>query len=537
MQRQGAAVFAGFLIVAWAVLSVVLLVKGGLYIAKHEGDTMHLIDIVLRQAGGEWPHLDFMTPIGLLATAPIAALVGLGWGVGMAMLGAQVLVAGLFLLPIWWVGASRLQTGWALVFGAICLGLSLALVHGEPQPSLSVSMHYNRWAWALAFMAIATAILPPVNRQSSVADGLVMGLSVAALALIKVTYVAAFLPAIVVALLLRRDWTALGVAIAAGLGVVAVVTLAAGPAFWGAYLSDLLTVTGSDTRPHPGHELNGVIAAPAYLGGSFAALASVVLLRQAKRQDAGLVLLLLVPGFFYVTYQNFGNDPQWLYLLGVLLFALRPEPGIRNGFGWDMRQALALAGCAVFMLGLPSALNLGFSPFRHFFANAGLYQPMFPRSEQQDDIFVLTSRNAQPTGTVKRPVIGLDLPEPEETVPPAILLGETLPECELSGGTITIYDGMARDIEQAGFAGAALYGADLLTSYWLFGDFRRLPGGAPWRYDGLPGIEHASHLVVPLCPLDRRSRTSTIEGLEAAGYGMVERHRTEGYILLELQAP
>ncbi|WP_068115392.1 hypothetical protein [Tropicimonas marinistellae] len=537
MKRRDALAFGAFLAGLWAILSVVLLLKGGLYIEKHEGDTLHLVDIVLRQAAGEWPHLDFMTPIGLFATAPIAFFAAQGWDVGVAFLAAQVLVGALFILPVWWVGVSRMQSGWAAVFGAICLFLALAMVHGESEPSLSISMHYNRWAWALAFLAIATAILPPVNRESRVADGLVLGLAVAALAMIKVTYVAAFLPPILVALLLRRDWGAIGVAIAAGLAVVAAITLMAGVDFWGAYVRDVLTVVQSESRPRPGHALRAIVVAPAYLGGTFAALAAVILLRQAGRDNEGLVLLLLLPGFAYVTYQNFGNDPQWLYLLGVLLFMLRPAAGTVNAAGWDMRQAIALAGCAVFMLALPSALNVSFSPFRHLAAKPAEFKPMFPRNTDERSVFVKGDRNERIGGRVELEIIGLTAPEPEEEIADAVLLDEVLPVCELSGGFILRYDGIARDLEQAGFDGSAIFGADLLTSYWLFGDFQRLASGAPWRYDGLPGIGSASHLLVPLCPLSLNSRANVLKLVREAGYGLAEQRRTSAYVLLELQAP
>ncbi len=536
MQKRGSIAFGGFLLALWAGLSAVLLAKGGLYIAKHEGDTIHLIDMVIRQSQGAWPHLDYMTPIGWLATAPIALFVGHGWGIGMAYLAAQVLFAAALIPAIWWVGVSRLQTGWAMVFGAVCIWLCLAMVHGEAQPSLSISMHYNRWAWAQAFLAIAIVFLPSVGRRSQVADGLVLGLTVAGLALIKVTYVAAFFPVILLALLMHRQWRALLVALATGLAIVAAMTLAAGAGFWAAYLGDLFAVTGSETRAQPGHSLYGVIAAPAYLGGSFAALAAVVLLRQAGRDREGALLLLLVPGFFYVTYQNYGNDPQWLYLLGILLFALRPAPGVTNTAGWDMRQALTLAGCAVFMLGLPSALNLAFSPFRHFNAPAAAHLPLFPRSAEHGDIHVLIERNRDPAGNIRLPALASAVAVADADGPqPTVLKGEELPLCRLSGGTVTVFDGIARDLEAAGFAGKAIFGADLLTSYWLFGDFQRLEGAAPWRYGGLPGIEGASHLLVPLCPMDGRARRSVLEALEARGIGLAEVHRNDVYQLYELQ--
>ena len=45
------------------------------------------------------------------------------------------------------------------------------------------------------------------------------------------------------------------------------------------------------------------------MGCSLAIIAAVIFLRQAGRQVEGLALLVLMPGCFYVAYQNFGNDP------------------------------------------------------------------------------------------------------------------------------------------------------------------------------------------------------------------------------------
>ena len=73
MSRPNPFVLCVVLIVAIATLGGVAVLKGGFYVAKHEGDTLHLLQIVFRMAEGEWPHLDFMTPIGVLAFWPIVA--------------------------------------------------------------------------------------------------------------------------------------------------------------------------------------------------------------------------------------------------------------------------------------------------------------------------------------------------------------------------------------------------------------------------------------------------------------------------------
>ena len=105
---------AGFLVGVFLPRSAaVTLAKGGFYIGKHEGDTLHLLQIVLREARGQWPHLDFQTPIGVLATAPVALFVRLGAGVGHAILYAQILLAAIALPAIWWVASSRFAGVWA----------------------------------------------------------------------------------------------------------------------------------------------------------------------------------------------------------------------------------------------------------------------------------------------------------------------------------------------------------------------------------------------------------------------------------------
>ncbi|MGL4309509.1 MAG: hypothetical protein ACRCSU_03395, partial [Paracoccaceae bacterium] len=381
MMRANSGMLAVFLLAVLAALGGTALLQGGLYVGKHEGDTLHLLEIVFRMADGQRPHLDFMTPIGALAFAPIALFVDQGMGVGHAILWSQILVAAVLFPAVWWAAYSRFPGGWAYVFGFLVLMLALALVHGEAQRSVSISMHYNRWAWAVAYVVIALAMLPPLaGRGRPLPEGIIIGLGMAFLVLCKITYFVAFVIPVALALVLRRDWLALGAALVAGLAVAGAVTAVAGFDFWLAYLRDIATVAGSSVRAAPGEPFSAILGAPAYLGGSLAAIFGVIFLRQAGTEDAaakhaGLVLLLLLPGFFYVTYQNFGNDPQWLPLLGLLLMVYRPEGILRNGLGWDLRTGLAVTAAAAFALAAPSVFNLTYSPFRHLGATAEKHAP------------------------------------------------------------------------------------------------------------------------------------------------------------------
>lgn len=527
-----------------AVLALVLvayaaatLARGGFYIGKHEGDMLHLLQIVFREAQGQWPHLDFQTPIGVLATAPIALFVTLGFGVGMAILLSQVLVAALALPAIWRVAESRFAGGWAYLFGGFTLVLILALVHGETERSVSFSMHYNRWAWAAAFLAIAPAILAPrPGREAPLADGLVIGAALSMLALVKVTYFAAFLIPIAVALIGHRAWSTMGSALGFGLAVAVVVTLLAGtPLFWLAYLRDLFTVAGSEVRPQPGLPFAAVVGAPAYMGGSIVALLGVIFLRQAGRQLEGLVLLLLVPGFFYVQYQNWGNDPQWLGLLALILITLKPAGPVRNALGWDVSKGLGVLAIAAFTFAAPSAFNLAYSPLRHLVADISTHTPVLPGSGLHEDLQTAAVRALRIDAKQ-----ALDLPgsafaafvDPELREDRTEWNGETWPQCQVELGMIAWFDAIADDLVASGLAdGKTAFAADILSSFWMFGAFEPLPGASPWYYGGLPGFEAADYLIVPLCPLSTKVRRLILEEVAASGTALTEVRRNEMYVL------
>lgn len=539
MTKTNLAGLTACLIALGAVMGATAVLKGGLYIGKHEGDTLHLMQIVFRMAEGQAPHLDFMTPIGALAFWPIAVLVKAGLGIGMAVIWSQVIMALVFLPVVIWVAWTRLSVWVGGLFGLFVMVLLLALVHGEAERSVSISMHYNRQAWAAAFVAIVTALLPPVlDRRGAAIDGVIIGLMVCMMALIKMTYFVAFAMPVLVALLLTGQRRAALVAAVSGLIVAGLITVFAGVDYWIAYARDLLTVAGSDIRAAPGEPLNAVMAAPAYLGGSVAAIAGVIFLRQAKVATGGLVLLLLVPGFFYVTYQNFGNDPQWLLLLAVLLLALRGQAqDVVNGWGWHLRDAIGITAAAALAMTAPSFLNLAYSPLRHMNVDVAKYAPILPRGGVHADLFGADLRVNRVDARVPLDgqVAGLAAYAGRE--PPATFKGEVLPRCAVELGLPRVMDAIARDLEDAGLAeGKSVFAADIFSSYWLFGPLEPMDQGAPWYYGGLPGMADADYLLVPLCPVVQDVRAMVLREIEAldAPVPAAEIRRTELYILYEL---
>lgn len=521
-----------------AVQSAALLLKGGFHVAMHEGDTLHLLDMMMRMAEGQWPHLDFMTPIGVLAVAPMAALAALGVGAGQAILGAQVAVAVLLFPVVVRVAASRFPGAWAHAFGIYTLVLVLALIHGEEARASSISMHYNRWAWALAYVAIPLALLPPIGPARPRLDGVVIGLAMAGLALMKMTYFVALAGPVALAILLRRDRAMALAAIGAGLAVAAFLTLLAGPSFWLTYAADLLTVARSESRPEPGEALGSVYAGPAHMTATLLIAVAVILLRQTPAKNAGLVLLLLFPAFVYITWQNWGNDPQWLFLLAFLVMALRPPAGTVLRFGYDLRQALTIVAVAAFANGAGSAINLASSPLHHYALDTGEMMPLVPGNPALAD--VLGDRDRALKRAELRPApltgIGLEAYAATEAEEPVVIAGEVMPDCTAQGAFTATYVALARDLEAAGYGGTGILAADLLSGFWLFGDFRAVRGAAPWYYDGLPGLEDSDYLLVPLCPTTPKVREFVAKAVAERGLTLTEVRRTPLYILYRPQA-
>jgi len=517
------------------------LAAGGLNLAKHEGDTLHLADMVLRMAEfGQWPHLDFMTPIGVLAVAPIAGLVTLGLGIGHAVIVAQILLALLLLAAMLRTAESRLEGIWPWVVTGYTMILCLALVHGLSEPAVSVSMHYNRWAWAIAYVVVPLAILPPLGGARPWVDGVLIGLGMSVLALLKVTFFVGLAPAVIVALVARGEGRMILAALVTGLVPVVILTLLAGVGFWPAYIGDLLEVTHSAIRTDPGPDFVTVVAGPAGLLASLLALATVILLRSNGRMVEGLAVLVLTPGLYYITWQNFGNDPQWLVLMAAIAGMSAPEGGGRNTVGMGLRGSLGVLAVMALTLSAPSALNMAWSPMRHLSADLKTLTPMLPGRPRHDDLRIQEWRLYQVDAQVPLDTPGTPFASyaaRAERPEPPVLNGETLPTCTLLTGYSAVYETMDREIVALTRPGARVLLADLLTGLWMFGDVAPVPRAAIWYYGGTPGLAQADYVAVPLCPTTELARSEFLKAAAAEGWRLVEVARTETMILLRPEKP
>lgn len=526
MDKAGARLFLVYLLGLVALMGGLALAKGGLYVDRHEGDTLHLIEIVLRMAEGQWPHLDFVTPLGVLCFIPIVAFIWMGFGIGTAILLAQITVALMLVPMVWWLGRSRLTRGMAYGVGALVMVLALAMIHGEASASLSLSMHYNRWAWAFAFVAILIAVLEPKQGANQLVDGIILGVAFSFFMFGKITYGVAFAPGVALALVLRGQWRVIAVTLVVVALFAAALTVMAGPALWPAYLGDLALVASTDIRPRAGVDLGTLLTAPQYVLGNAVLVLSVVVLRRGIDPRLGLVLMLLGPGMIYVTYQNYGNDPKWLALLAVMILGVSRAPQI---------IALAVVSCTLIA---PSFFNMATSPARHFVAKEGTYSALFagtPYADAHGDFYTKAERVNRIL--MRKPMLF----ESEELaymnalaghLPPAEFQGEILPSCGQQLGLIGVSRAMARDLDQAGMsAGKSVFVADTFGNLWMFGDLEPTRGAAPWYYGRLTGYDNADYLLIPTCPTTPHAYRSILEDVQARGEVLKEVRRTELYIL------
>lgn len=506
------------LIAVWAVLAVLSVWRGGLYVLGFETDMTHLVQILLRLEAGEQLHRNFSTPLGGWAFWPIEALMAAGLSMGRAMVWAQVLVA-LALAPgLWWAGVTRLRHGPAIALGLVSLVIAMAMTYGGTNASVTFAMHYNRWAWAVVLPVLVIALLPGGGAgRGWIADGIAVGAAMVVLAMLKASFFAAFAPVVILGLLARGNARALLLALALGLGALVALTALHGIGYWAGYVGDLREVAGSALRAAPGDSLSELVAAPAHIAATLTLAAAVLVLRRTDR-TAALLVLAMAPAAYYVTFQNYANDPLWLILVALVMVQLAPE--------WRNKAAMRGVALAAVVLVLPVMVNLATSVPRHAFQLPGGFRPLAAGWPRHSDVMIAKARLATQVFTM------------QETSPPAPhaeFAGRTLPGCELSGGFLAGAETAVAEMKAAGVTVPQQpMVADLFMPHWLVAGWAPLPGGAPWYYDGLPGFDAATHLIVPDCPVSGKARAQILELIAARAPVMEEVFRGTRFTLYRM---
>ena len=527
--------YAVLLLIVFLLIGAITILPGVLRVTGHEFDLVHTLDIAYRYAEGDRPHVDVMTPLGVFSVLPITAFLERGYGPGMSYLLAQILVTGLLLPGIFWVGMSRL-TGWLRgIYGVSMVLLGLSLIFGNDNPSITTAMFYNRWGWILASFAILIVMIPPREGWRSAAlDGLLLGIAGGSLVLLKATYVVALAPAVLLYFIVDRAWSRLAWAILGALAILAIPMALWGPEFWTAYLGDLIAVTESN-RTHPGEDLSDIAASPANLSKTLLLLAVIMFWRKTGRMTEGLKLLILGPGLVYITFQNWGNDPKWLFFLALLLLALPPADPEKPFWGMTAGAVGKVMAVIALVLYLPSMITIATSSFRHLALDEEAYTPLFS-DLRKSDIEIQILKSYTPAAAV--PIENIPFPEgfvPEEgdlEETAVTVNGERLIDCSLKDG----YSGWTQKmLGQLGAVEAAVgrrvMVADIYDHLWLYGPFERNIGAAPWYYGTDDGIDGAEFVMVPLCPMSADARRTKLKLIEEKGWTLEEEIRSDLFIL------
>jgi len=494
---------------------VLTLLPSRILISAHEGDLLHMLDAGLRMADGEIPHLDFMTPIGILGFAPMALFLKLGSAAGQAAVLANLLVCAVLLPATWWVGVTRLTPRMAYVFGTMIIILTTAMVYGDGSSQIGFSMYYNRWSWAVTFIILATLLFRAnAGRASHWVDPVIIGLGMAMLALTKMSFFVPLAPAVIVIMLAQKQYQWAVRSLVVGGLVAGIVALLLGAEFIIAYTQDLLAVAfdGAD-REYPGLDISGVLSDPSMLTATFVLLGSEIFFRKTGRMHQGLVMLVLTPVFVYITFQNWGNDPKWLFFVVLYIAANLPHKTRGPFMGMPARQVGIVLATIAATAAVPSFASLLSSTPRSAFANFEKAVKI-PLGNNLDDLWMPQNRVL-----ISNQTIGfIDQTEPEDTAP-VLINGLALQKCQIEGGYIAYANAMAIELDiQGDLSGKQVLVADVLNSIWLMGNTARVNGGPVWYYNDTSGFDAAEYFLVPRCALRPNSRDSMVKNMLETGW-------------------
>jgi len=505
------------LVAVLVVEAIVLLWPGHLAISGHEVDVLHATEAAMRLSMGQAQHIDFMTPLGILAFKPISVFLDFGLGISAANMAGNLLIGALMIPGLCWVAARRLGPSMGLWFGVLTIIMVTAVVYGGDQATVSMSMYYNRWGWAAVFILAVLLLLPELGEVSRPrVDGVVIGALLAFLLLLKVTYFLVLAPAVAVVYFIDRDWQRLMSAVLTGLALCLVATFfLGGIGFWQHYFLDLLFVSGTEARPRPGSEFTETLALPSFFPGTICLLAAIVGLRTAGFSRAGLVLFLLAPGFVYITYQNWGNDTKWLLPLGFACFAWSRQMGETRVYGWEGRTYFLVLGFISLAIIAPSFVNMTSSPIRNAVVSGEDYVSIM-RDPRHAGLIIERNRSFVAEATVGIESVRDPSPASDQDSEDTLRLGDfDIPKCTLKTGYYGLMKHMADDLIAAGYGDRALALVDVANPLPLISQINRLDYASPWYYGGTRDARGAEFLVVPKCPISQPTFKAYLNALNA----------------------
>lgn len=236
----------------WVNLGVCLVLVGAIWAAKtvynttHMGDTTLMANLGWRDLHGLKPSVDYPHLYG----GVMAWLVGVSYGVfgtGLkaidygivfGFIGVGIMLGAMVWRRISWTSASFLL----LVIAITLLSRSPYEQTAPPLLGAAHSFSYNHLGAGIMIAVAPFALFASPNKRAEICGGLICGVGLWILALIKPTF-AAYLPAVFMALFVQRRWKT-AVITAVALGIASVITDFGLLRFLGAF--NYLTTTTSN---------------------------------------------------------------------------------------------------------------------------------------------------------------------------------------------------------------------------------------------------------------------------------------------------
>jgi hypothetical protein len=230
-------------LVALVAVAGVLVMRGGVYFSQWVPDVFIPLEGALHIRAGQWPHRDFVTPVGsawYLLHALLAQIVPLS---ARLLIAANLVVALVAASAALIVCRGKMPRGLAMLC-ALYVGLVALSPRqiGEGISHISNNATYNRHCWALIGVIALAALLPAPGRRRETSDGAIAGLLIAACFYIKITYAAAGLGFVTLAMVTVRGFAGWRFAAVAGAVAGAVILVAGlGTGDLPGYLADMHT--------------------------------------------------------------------------------------------------------------------------------------------------------------------------------------------------------------------------------------------------------------------------------------------------------
>lgn len=188
--RQSDKLLLVYSVLVFLIISLILLLPQGTFINLMAHDTFIFFDGAYRLTKGQIPHIDFITPLGMLCYFLPYASLKLTHSYALTMHVTSVLV-GLFILVSAYICFRKRLSNLVsfLLITYLLLIVTVPKAAGDSWLYMTFAMFYNRFGWAALTILFLFYIIPiKKTRYSLIVDIMAISFLLVFLFYIKITY-------------------------------------------------------------------------------------------------------------------------------------------------------------------------------------------------------------------------------------------------------------------------------------------------------------------------------------------------------------